>query len=331
MSSPNILTGRFYYRYNAAMEMQERFHGALLGLATGDTLGTTLEFKPPGTFAPLTDMVGGGPFNLRPGQWTDDTSMALCLATSLVKTGRFDPRDQMDRYVRWYREGYLSSTGRCFDIGNTVRAALHRYQETGDPYAGSTHPLSAGNGSIMRLAPVPMCFVQEPQKAIDLAAASSRTTHAAVAAVDACRYLAALLVGVLRGASKMDLLGDHFTPVPGLWKKQPLVAEIAEIATGSFRVKQPPEIKGSGYVVRSLEAALWAYYHSDDFRSGALLAVNLGDDADTTGAVYGQIAGAYYGVEGIPAGWRKQVADNETIIALADALYVQAGSMPALN
>jgi len=169
------------------MEKRERYEGALLGLAAGDALGTTLEFKPPGSFTPLADMVGGGPFQLRPGQWTDDTSMALCLASSLVETGRFDPRDQMDRYVRWYREGYLSSTGRCFDIGNTVRAALERYAQTGDPYAGSTHPMSAGNGSIMRLAPVPLFFANDPSMAIAMAAASSRTTHGVTAAVDACR------------------------------------------------------------------------------------------------------------------------------------------------
>ena len=105
------------------MELRDRYRGALLGLAVGDALGTTLEFKRPGSFAPITDMVGGGPFGLKPGQWTDDTSMALCLAESLVECRGFDPVDQLRRYCRWYREGHLSSTGRCFDIGNTTRAA----------------------------------------------------------------------------------------------------------------------------------------------------------------------------------------------------------------
>jgi ADP-ribosyl-[dinitrogen reductase] hydrolase len=100
------------------METIDRYRGALLGLACGDALGTTLEFKPPGTFKPVTDIVGGGPFGLKPGQWADDTSMALCLAESLIECKGFDPVDQMRRYLRWYREGHLSSNGRCFDIGN---------------------------------------------------------------------------------------------------------------------------------------------------------------------------------------------------------------------
>ncbi len=306
------------------MDVLERYRGCLLGLAVGDALGTTLEFRRPGTFTPITDMVGGGPFGLQPGQWTDDTSMALCLAASLVETGRFDPADQMDRYVRWYREGYMSSTGRCFDIGNTVSAALQRYEQTGEPYSGSTHPHTAGNGSIMRLAPIPMFFARQPAEAIARAADSSRTTHGAQTAVDACRYFAALLLGALNGESKETLLAAHYTPVPGLWQQAPLVAEIDEIAAGSFKERQPPEIKGTGYVVPSLEAAFWAFYHSDDFRDGALRAANLGDDADTTAAVYGQLAGAYYGERGIPAGWREKAAQRDLILDLATSLYQAA-------
>jgi ADP-ribosyl-[dinitrogen reductase] hydrolase len=116
----------------ATSVLRDRYRGALLGLAVGDAVGTTLEFKPPGTFEPIDDMVGGGPFGLEPGQWTDDTSMALCLAESLIECG-FDPEDQLRRYVRWWREGYLSSTGRCFDIGNTTRTALAEFERTGRP------------------------------------------------------------------------------------------------------------------------------------------------------------------------------------------------------
>jgi len=116
---------------------RSRFRGTLLGLAAGDALGTTLEFKRPGTFEPITEMVGGGPFRLAPGQWTDDTSMALCLAASLVEIGGFDPRDQVERYLRWLREGYMSSTGTCFDIGRTVRTSLALYEQSGDPKASA--------------------------------------------------------------------------------------------------------------------------------------------------------------------------------------------------
>src|SRR5262245_51364820 len=137
---------------------RERYLGCLLGLAVGDAIGTTVEFRPRGSFEPLTDMVGGGPFGLLPGQWTDDTSMALCLAHSLVYRRAFDPTDQMNRYCNWANYGYMSSTGECFDIGGTTSQALVRYQSTLDPFSGVTDPLSAGNGAIMRLAPIPMFF-----------------------------------------------------------------------------------------------------------------------------------------------------------------------------
>lgn len=291
---------------------RSRARGALLGLAAGDAVGTTLEFKPPGTFEPIDDVVGGGPFGLEPGQWTDDTSMALCLGESLLECG-FDPADQLERYVRWYREGYLSSTGRCFDIGNTVRQALHTFERTGRPDAGPTDAYSAGNGSIMRLAPVPIRYAADPEVAVARSAESSPTTHGARAAVDACRYFGGLLVGALRGEGKETLLAPMYAPVPGLWEREPLAPEIAEVAAGSFRDREPPDIQGSGYVVRSLEAALWAFDRTEDFRDAVLAAANLGDDADTTAAVCGQLAGAFCGEEGIPGEWVERLVMGERI------------------
>ena len=309
---------------------QDRYRGSLLGLAAGDALGTTLEFKAPGSFRPIDDMIGGGPFGLKPGQWTDDTSMALCLAESLVECQGFDPADQMQRYVRWWREGHLSSTGSCFDIGNTTSAALSQFGRTGEPFAGSSDPHSAGNGSIMRLAPVPLLFAENPEEAIRLAGESSRTTHGAEEAADACRYLAGWIVGALEGRSREELLSECFCPVPGLWDRASLAPKIAAIAAGSFKRRNPPELRGTGYVVDSLEAALWAFHHSQSFEEGALLAVNLGDDADTTGAVYGQLAGAYYGAGGIPEGWRQKLSFRQLIEKFADQLYEMAGGGDAL-
>jgi len=298
----------------------ERSHGALLGLAVGDALGTTLEFHPAGSFAPLTDMVGGGPFELAPGEWTDDTSMALCLAESLVETGGFDPLDQLHRYLRWYRQGHFSVKSHCFDIGGTTRAALERFERTGDPLAGSPDPRSAGNGSIMHLAPVPIAVAHYPATAVRLAGESSRTTHGARACVDACRYLGGLIVGALRGVPKETLLEPRFTPDPGGWGEAPMVAEVDAVAAGSFLRKRPPEIRGTGYVVESLEAALWAFSSTDTFRDGALAAVNLGDDADSTGAVYGQLAGADYGKDAIPRSWREVLAMRAVIEGFASSL-----------
>ena len=302
------------------MDLRSRYRGALLGLAAGDALGTTLEFRPPGSFAPLTDLVGGGPFHLPVGAWTDDTSLALCLAESLVECRGFDPCDQLRRYCRWRHEGYLSSTGTCFDIGTATAGALARFERRAEPFPGDAAPDSAGNGSLMRLAPVPLYFAHDPALAIVRAGESSRTTHGAVEATDACRYYAALILGALAGASKDELLAPRFSPVPGGWAAAPLCPKVDAIAAGSFHRREPPAIRGGGYVVHALEAALWAFRRGTDFRDGALLAVNLGDDADTTGAIYGQLAGAFYGVDAIPAAWRAKLVLRERIEALADAL-----------
>jgi len=306
------------------------FRGSLLGLAVGDAIGATVEFMPPGSFAPLTDMVGGGTFNLAPGEWTDDTSMALCLAESLIEKRAFDPVDQLERYDRWYRTGYLSSNGRCFDIGITTCNSLHRFEQTHEPYPGPDSPHTAGSGSLMRLAPVPMFYARQPHMAIEKSADSSRTTHANPKAVDACRYYAALLLGAIHGHPKEALLSPlnewGFLDSKTKSLLVNLAPDIAEVAIGSFKYKQPPDIQGSGYVVRGMEAALWAFYHSTTFREGVLMAANLGDDADTTAAIYGQLAGAYYGEENIPAEWRTKLVMVDVIIVYADKLWEIAQS-----
>jgi len=300
--------------------MIDRFRGSLLGLAVGDALGVPLEFKPPGTFQPVNDMIGGGSFDLMPGEWTDDTSMALCLAESLVEKNGFDPVDQLERYVRWYRQGHLSVKGECFDIGNTTREALHLFEETHEPYCGPDYERSAGNGSIMRLAPVPLFYFSNPEMAIELSGRSSRTTHQHVLAVDACKYMAGMIIGGLIGQSKEIILSRRYCPIPGYWEENILACEIDEIACGSFKNKNPPDIRGSGFVVESLEAALWAFYNSDNFKDGCLMAVNLGNDSDTTGAVYGQIAGAYYGESGIPKKWIDKLAKYDLIDSMIGRL-----------
>jgi len=302
------------------MRQASRFRGALLGLAVGDAVGTTLEFRSPGTFEKIDDMIGGGPFHLEPGEWTDDTSMALCLAESLIQKRGFDPVDQLERYTRWAKHGHLSSNGRVFDIGNTVRAALRKFDVTREAYCGSTEPSSAGNGSLMRLAPVPLFYAPSPLEAINRSGESSMTTHGAASAIDACKYFGGLIVGSILGASKEELLSDRYAPASEYWQTNRLVFEIEEIAAGSFKRLAPPQIRGTGYVVRCLEAALWAFYSSNSFRDGCLLAVNLGDDADTTGAVYGQLAGAYYGEDDIPADWVNKLAHVDIIKSFADNL-----------
>jgi ADP-ribosyl-[dinitrogen reductase] hydrolase len=305
------------------MELIDRYRGSLLGLAAGDALGTTVEFKPEGSFEPLTTIVGGGPFGLRPGEWTDDTSMALCLADSLVESNGFDPSDQMARYCLWRDEGYLSSNGRCFDIGITVGDALRSFKRNGDPFANKD-PDAAGNGSLMRLAPVPLYFAHDPVNAIEMSVQSSLTTHGSKEASDACRYYSSLILGAITGKHKDKLLADSFEIVPGMWESTPLEPKIAQIAQGAFKDERPPRIDGGGgYVVPSLHVSLWAFFHTDNFRDGALTAVNVGRDADTYGAIYGQLAGAYYGENGIPLEWRSVIAKRELIECFAEKLLIK--------
>ncbi len=295
------------------MDLIERYQGCLLGLAVGDALGTTLEFKPRGTFEPIDDMVGGGCFDLEPGQWTDDTSMALCLAESLLEKNGFDPYDQMEKYLLWYRTGYMSSTGACFDIGNTTRAALEAFEKTGEPFSGPTNLRSSGNGSLMRLAPVPMFFFPDREAMIFYAAESSRTTHGSQACIDACRLFASILFNAFSGMDKERVLFDH----------DPVIIQspaIREIAGGAYRDKTKDQIQGSGYVVKSLEAALWCFYTADSFRDAVLKAANLGDDADTTAAICGQISGAFNGTSNIPASWLQHLALKDEIMKMATNL-----------
>jgi ADP-ribosyl-[dinitrogen reductase] hydrolase len=293
--------------------LEDKFIGTLIGLACGDAVGSTVEFSPRGSFEPVTGMTGGGPFGLKPGQWTDDTSMALCLAQSLVERSCFNALDQMLKYVAWWRQGYLSSTGSCFDIGNTVSGALARFENTGDPYSGSTERRSAGNGSLMRLAPVVLFGFNTPELIPALAADSSRTTHGAAEAIECCQLFAMLIYRALTGIPKSDLLAEILLALD-----EP---KVRELATGAFLEKPYAALVGSGYCVPSLEAALWCFFNTDSFEEAVLAAVNLGDDADTTGAITGQIAGAFYGASAIPGEWVTLLTMRSEIETLARALH----------
>ena len=293
----------------------DRAQGALLGLAAGDAVGTTLEFKAPGTFEPITDLVGGGPFRLQPGQWTDDTSMGLCLAESLLDRDGHDPADQLRRYLLWREEGYFSSTGSCFDIGITTRTQLDRFRRTAIPVDPKIDEESAANGSLMRLAAVPIRWHRNLDLAIERAADSSRTTHPATSPVDTCRVHATMVAALIAGASWSEVTDPRF------WRWGPLHPAVDAIARGSWTRRQPPQIRGTGYCVDALEAAIWAVDGADDFRSAVLRAANLGYDADTTAAIAGQLAGARWGASGIPAHWLDQLTSVGRIRSLAGALH----------
>jgi ADP-ribosyl-[dinitrogen reductase] hydrolase len=278
-----------------ASDMRDRARGALLGLALGDALGTTLEFEVRDAKPPHSEMTGGGPFGLQPGRWTDDTSMALALADSLIAHPGFDAGDLMRRFVSWNRTGAYSCTGHCFDIGVTTAEALVRFERTGDPFAGSADPMAAGNGSLMRLAPVALRHLHDGDAARRLAVDQSRTTHAAPQAVEACAFFVDLLREAILGRPKMEVLA------PRVWDGDPAVRAIA---AGAWRGRPRGAIESTGYVIHTLEAALWAVERTESFGEAVVLAVNLGGDADTVGPWPGSLRGhcmAWPGCRG--GGW----------------------------
>lgn len=280
--------------------------GALMGLAVGDVLGAAVEFRERDSFQ-LTDMPTENSGEVIAGYFTDDTSMALCLAESLIENKGYRPLDQLYRYLKWFQEGYLSPYGIPFGIGNTTHDAIQRFVENPqEPYCGSDDPDTAGNGSLMRLAPVPMFFRNDIKKAAHYSGESSRTTHQAREAVEACQIFGRMIVLALNGKDKDEILAANDNV-------NDLSDNIRAIALGSYKTMRREDIQSSGYVVHSLEAALWAFYHSNNFREGALLAVNLGEDTDTIAAIYGQLAGAHYGAEKIPAHWREFIAMRDVI------------------
>jgi len=310
----------------------DRQRGALIGLAVGDALGAAVEFMPPGSFPPVVDFRDGGPHGLAPGEWTDDTSMALALADSIAAAG-WDLSDQSQRYVDWWRNGQYSVIGDCFDIGGTTQVALATFVRDRDPLkSGLSGERASGNGSIMRLAPVAIhaasLFPHSLERLAQLAAESSLPTHASPQCLSACQYLAFVLVGLMHGLPRDEVLDPSWEPLRGLGQIAPLHPLIAEVAAGSFRQKQPPEIVGSGWVVKSLEASLWAFHDAQDFRQAVLRAVNLGDDADTTGAVAGQLAGACWGESAIPEEWRTDLARRDMIESVLDGLLKAAPANP---
>lgn len=285
----------------AARTLRERFLGALIGLAAGDAVAAATQYRRPGTFAPVGDMIGGGPFELPRGGWSDDTAMALCLAESLLEADGFDPRDQVERYQRWQREGYLSATGQCLGITASTARALAIAQWRRQPFSGSHAPDQLDPEPLARVAPVVMFYFAAQEEAIQLASDAARTTCQAPAVLCACRDLARALHLALSG--------------------QPKGRVLAQAGSGA----EPDEgQRRPGSVTEALAIALEAVAATDNFRDAVLHAVNHGGNSDVAGAACGQLAGALYGVSAIPAPWRDGLLQRALIESYADRLLQHA-------
>ena len=304
---------------DAARTLRDRFQGALLGMAVGDALAAHTQFRKPGSFAPVGDLLGGGPFDLPRGAWTDDTAMALLLAESLLERG-FDAHDQVSRFSRWQREGYGSATGQCVGISASVARALATAQYKRQPFAGSHDPEQLDKDPLSRVAPVVMYFFADATQAIGRAAEAARITAQAPMVLDCVRLLAAMLRQALVGRDKAGVL----RPARESWVLPSTRPEVLAIYEGSYTRRMPPEVTGGGHILHALEAGLWAFHHGESFREGALLAANLGRDSDVVSAVHGQLAGAYHGVSAIPGIWRNSLMKQEVVIDTADRLLTHA-------
>lgn len=311
-------------RMNNLSREELRSMGSLVGLACGDALGTTIEFElyPPEKLH--TEIIGGGKFRLNAGEWTDDTSMALCLGHSLLEKG-FDLSDQLDKYFNWMMLGYMSSNGRCFDIGFGTSRAITKYRNTQNPISEDTN--SAGNGSIMRLSPIPIFFNKKGlYEVCKYSSESSLTTHASIEAIESCRYLGiiinnCILLGVENGSKEIVLFSDETKEILMSSDFKITSEKVISLLNGDWINLKYEELPNGGYVIDTMISALWCFYHTDTFEDAVIKSVNLAGDADTIGAVCGQIAGAYYGFDRIPERWKEKIVKMRDIQELSLLLH----------
>jgi ADP-ribosyl-[dinitrogen reductase] hydrolase len=288
----------------AARNLRGRFQGALLGLAAGDAVAVATQYRRSGCFTPVGDMLGGGPFDLPRGAWSDDTAMALCLAESLLERQDFDARDQVTRYRRWQKEGHPSATGQCVGITAGTARALALAGWRRQAFSGAHDPDAQDPEALSRVAPVAMYFFAHPEAAAAHAAEAARTTCQAPRVLAACRSLAQVLHAALSGQPKASILAqakvDGGAPHGG--------ADAPAGATASA----------------ALAAALDAFGRTRSFRDAVLAAVNLGGNSDVVAAVSGAVAGAHYTAGAIPTLWRNSLMKKQLIENTADRLLAHA-------
>lgn len=293
--------------------LRDRYRGAMLASAAGDALGATLEFlsrdEVQGRYGVLRDIVGGGWLNLAPGSVTDDTQMACCIAHSIVELGRFSADDIASRFVDWY-------TSNPPDIGNTTRYALQQlasgvpWQEAGEQTHVAMRPRDASNGSVMRAAPVALLTRGDAAANAAYSADSSRITHANPLCIEACVALNAAIAALLDDPDIDVLQAASFATTH---------AEVRAAFAGVHGATSET-LDAGGYVLSTLRSAFWAVTAQSSLEDAVIAAVNLGEDADTTGAVAGALAGARWGMDAIPTRWLEVLDRREEIEALADGL-----------
>ena len=263
--------------------------GMLWGLIVGDAFGSPIQFTGKDNHPWITEMVKCPVFNLPAGYWTDDGSMAMCIMDSYVRKGGYDLKDIGATFVKWLMDGYLSSIdGRSFDVGCATYDSVTAFARTGSMVNG--HEESQGNGSIMRFAPSYL-IAQGERDPAKVMHEISDLTHCSSVVRNVCDAFASVLDEHMAG------LRTHSGPGKDL---------------------KHEFVNNSGWAVSTLQAALWAFNTTENFEEGLIAAVNLCGDSDSIGAVFGQIAGAYYGFDAIPERWVKAVKTWSVVDALIE-------------
>ncbi len=301
-----------------------KVEGCFLGLAIGDALGVPVEFQSRRqlTEKPVTKMLGFMSWNQPPGTWSDDSSLAFCLAESLTKG--YDLEDIGRKSLAWMIDGYWGAHDEVFDVGNTTKIALQRLKSGRNSflYSGERDEASNGNGSLMKIAPAALYFhnVHDDQlwNAIhDISA----ITHAHFRSCFCCFVYCKYLIGLYKGEEKLEALRKASESIRQFIDSKNFSTTETQLLDRIFTLKiadaKEDEIKSSGYVLHTLEASIWCLLTTSSYKEAVLKAVNLGGDTDTTACVTGALAGVYYGMDEIPQHWMEQVARREDIIDLA--------------
>lgn len=293
---------------------QDRCYGCFFGSVVGDALGGPVEFKVRDKFEKVVDMnLYNFNLGLEPGSWTDDTSMMLCLSKSLIDYPEYNAKDTLIRYSKWFRNGYMSSTSNCIDIGKTTATSIRDFELNGMLISSLDKDQYSGNGSIMRLTPIPILYSNKSiNYCIEQAGKSSLSTHSSKLCIESCKLLGFIIHNLINGVTKKDLIIKL--------KEFNTITELQSICNSDFLNKSIKDIESSGYVISTLESALYSFYKFDTFKESVLFAVNLGNDSDTVGCVTGIISGAYYGIRKIPIEWIKTLKKQNLLWGTIDAL-----------
>lgn len=305
--------------------IKNKMLGGLWGAVVGDALGVPVEFmtREEVRSDPVTGMRGFGTFKLPAGSWSDDSSLLLCTADSLVHG--FDLNDMANRFQRWFSEGLWTPYGKAFDIGNATRAAISRLKRGISPeLAGGDSEGDNGNGSLMRIIPVAIRFHEmNIDEYISRVHAVSSITHRHSRSLMACGIYCLIARNLLEGKTHINAYNDAIEKASGLYDGDPFRIELPHFRRlfgGQIASLPENAIKSSGYVIDTLEASIWCMLTSESYSEAVLKAVNLGYDTDTTGCVAGGLAGILYGYSGIPNEWINAIARKGDIEKLFKGL-----------